>query len=167
MDLVPIAGQIATPDASGQTLVPIHAGVRAFSDQDKPSFIQENAEPIALMITIAIVTASAYLQLANRRRKKVMDAYNRELINLSQRARTAPDLKVLDECNSKLAEFVGRIVHETERGRINLAEFTLFNFTYDAVEDAIKDRGFQLEREDRKLNGGAFAGMTSKRTTED
>lgn len=167
MDLVPIAGQIATPDASGQTLVPIHAGVRAFWDRDKPSFIQENAEPIALMITIAIVTASAYLQLANRRRKKVMDAYNRELMNLSQRARTAPDLKVLDECNSKLAEFVGRIVHETERGRINTAEFTLFNFTYDAVEDAIKDRGFQLEREDRKLNGGAFAGMTSKRTTED
>jgi len=167
MELVPIAGQIATPDASGQTLVPIHAGVRAFWDRDKPSFIQENAEPIALMITIAIVTASAYLQLANRRRKKVMDAYNSELITLSQRARSAPNFEVLDECNSKLAEFVGRIVHETERGRINTAEFTLFNFTYNAVEDAIKDRGFQLERERRSLSGGAFDRMTSKRTTGD
>lgn len=167
MELVPIAGQIAIPDASGQTLVPIHAGVRAFWDRDKPSFIQENAEPIALMITIAIVTASAYLQLANRRRKKVMDAYNRELITLSQRARSATNFEVLDECNSKLAEFVGRIVHETERGRINTAEFTLFNFTYDAVEDAIKDRSFQLEREERKLSGGAFDRMTNKRTTGD
>ena len=74
---------------------------------------------------------------------------------------------MFDDCNSKLAEFVGRIVHETERGRINTAEFTLFNFTYDALEDEIKDRGFQLEREERKLSGGAFNGMTSKRTTGD
>jgi TRAP transporter TAXI family solute receptor len=166
MELVPIAGQIAPPDASGQTLVPIHAGLRAFWDRDKPSFIQENAEPIALMITIAIVTTSAYLQLANRRRKKVMDAYNRELITLSARARTAPNFEVLDECNSRLAEFVGRIVHETERGRINTTEFTLFNFTYDAVEDAIKDRASQLEREERKLSGGTFARMTGRRNTE-
>ena len=167
MELVPIAGQITTPDASGQTLVPIHAGVRAFWDRDKPSFIQENAEPIALMITIAVVTASAYLQFANRRRKKVMDSYNRELIALSRRARTAPDFATLDDCNNKLAAFVGRIVHETERGRINTAEFTLFNFTYDAVEDAIKDRGIQLEREDRKQSSGAFARMTGGKAGED
>lgn len=167
MEVVPIAGQITTPDASGQTLVPIHAGVRAFWDRDKPSFIQENAEPIALLITIAVVTASAYLQLANRRRKKVMDAYNRELIALGRRARNAPDFGTLDECNNALAEFVGRIVHETERGRINTAEFTLFNFAYDAVEDAVKDRSAQLERQDRKEVGTAFARMTTKQATED
>lgn len=167
MEVVPIAGQITTPDASGQTLVPIHAGVRAFWDRDKPSFIQENAEPIALLITIAVVTASAYLQLANRRRKKVMDAYNRELIALGRRARNAPDFGTLDECNNALAEFVGRIVHETERGRINTAEFTLFNFAYDAVEDAVKDRSAQLERQERKEIGTAFARMTTKQATED
>jgi hypothetical protein len=33
-----------------------------------------------------------------------------------------------------------------EYGRINPAEFELFNFTYDSVEDAIKDRLLQLER---------------------
>jgi TRAP transporter TAXI family solute receptor len=167
MELVPIAGQITTPDASGQTLVPIHAGVRAFWDRDKPSFIQENAEPIALMITIAVVTASGCLQLANRRRKKVMDAYNRELITLGQRARNAPDFDTLDDCNNRLAEFVGRIVHETERGRINTAEFTLFNFAYDAVEDAIKDRTTQLERAERKQDGGELARMSAKRAAKD
>ena len=167
MELVPIAGLITAPDSSGQTLVPVHAGVRAFWDRDKPSFIQENAEPIALLITIAVVTASAYLQLANRRRKKVMDAYNRELIALGRRARNAPDFGTLDECNNALAEFVGRIVHETERGRINTAEFTLFNFAYDAVEDAVKDRSAQLERQERKEVGTAFARMTTKQATED
>ncbi len=157
IEVAPIAGLITAPDSSGQTLVPVHAGVRAFWDRNKPSFLQENAEPIALMISIAVVVASGYLQLANRRRKKVMDSYNRELITLAQRARSAPDFSALDECNDKLATFVGRIVRETERGRVNTAEFTLFNFAYDAVEDAIKDRRIQLERAERQHVDGALA----------
>ncbi len=159
MELVPIAGLITAPDASGQTLLPIHAGVRAFWDRDKPHFLQENAEPIALMITIAVVIMSGYLQVANRRRKKVMDGYNRELIVLARQARDAPGFVALDECNEQLAEFVTRIVRATARGRINTAEFTLFNFAYDAVEDAIKDREIQLERAERQQEGGAFSRM--------
>jgi TRAP transporter TAXI family solute receptor len=146
MDIIPLAGAIAAPPRSGESYVPIHAGVWAFWDRDKPSFIQENAEAIALMISIAVVVTSAYLQWATRRRKWVMDAYNRELMELARRARDAPDFETLDRCNTELAGFVGRIVEAAEHGRINAAEFTLFNFTYDAVEDAIKDRQLQLER---------------------
>ena len=109
---------------------------------------------------LAVVIMSGYLQLATRRRKKVMDGYNRELIGLARQARDAPDFTSLDACNEKLAEFVTRIVRATERGRINTAEFTLFNFAYDAVEDAIKDREIQLERVERQQNGGAFSRMT-------
>ena len=146
MDLVPLAGAIAAPERSGETFLPIHAGVWAFSDRDKPSFVQPNAEAVALMISIAIVATSAYLQWATRRRKRVLDAYNAELIELGLRARSAPDFDTLDECNALLAAFVGRIVQSAEHGHINPAEFTLFNFTYDSVEDAIKDRLQQLER---------------------
>ena len=91
MDLVPLAGAIAAPERSGETFLPIHAGVWAFSDRDKPSFVQPNAEAVALMISIAIVATSAYLQWATRRRKRVLDAYNAELIELGLRARSAPD----------------------------------------------------------------------------
>ncbi len=146
MDIIPLAGAIAAPPRSGESYVPIHAGVWAFWDRDKPTFLQENAEAIALMISIAVIITSAYLQWATRRRKRVMDAYNRELMDLAGRARSAPDFEILDRCNTDLAAFVGRIVEATENGRINAAEFTLFNFTYDAVEDAIKDRQLQLER---------------------
>jgi TRAP transporter TAXI family solute receptor len=146
MDLVPLAGAIAAPGRTGEAYLPIHAGVWAFWNRDKPSFIQENAEAIALMISIAVVATSAYLQWATRRRKRVMDAYNRELIELGKRARSAPDFETIDECNALLAGFVGRIVQAAEHGRINPTEFTLFNFTYDSVEDAIKDRLLQLER---------------------
>jgi hypothetical protein len=118
------------------------------------------------MISIAVVSMSAYLQLANRRRKKVMDAYNRQLIELGRKARNASDFAALDSCNEQLANFVGRIVHETERGRINTAEFTLFHFAYDAVEDAIKDRRLQLERAERQRTSQVFT-MASGSPAED
>ena len=89
MDLVPLAGAIAAPGRTGEAYLPIHAGVWAFWNRDKPSFIQENAEAIALMISIAVVATSAYLQWVTRRRKRVMDAYNRELIELAKRAKRA------------------------------------------------------------------------------
>jgi len=162
MDIVPLAGAISAPDRGGESTLPIHAGVWAFWDRDKPSFLQENAEAIALMVSLAVVAASAYLQFANRRRKRVMDAYNRELIELSKRARAAPDFETLDECNAELAEFVARIVQASERGSINAAEFTLFNFAYDAVEDAIKDRQLQLERAQGESRKTAFAPLTAK-----
>ena len=119
MDLVPLAGAIAAPGRTGEAYLPIHAGVWAFWNRDKPSFIQENAEAIALMISIAVVATSAYLQWVTRRRKRVMDAYNRELIELGKRARSAPDFETIDECNALLAGFVGRIVQAAEHGRIN------------------------------------------------
>jgi TRAP transporter TAXI family solute receptor len=154
MDLVPLAG-IAAPGRTGEAYLPIHAGVWAFWNRDKPSFIQENAEAIALMISIAVVATSAYLQWVTRRRKRVMDAYNRELIELAKRARSAPDFETIDECNALLAGFVGRIVQAAEHGRINPTEFTLFNFTYDSVEDAIKDRLLQLERVEQERKTAA------------
>jgi uncharacterized protein len=155
MDLVPLAGAIAAPGRTGEAYLPIHAGVWAFWNRDKPSFIQENAEAIALMISIAVVATSAYLQWVTRRRKRVMDAYNRELIELGKRARSAPNFETIDECNALLAGFVGRIVQAAEHGRINPTEFTLFNFTYDSVEDAIKDRLLQLERVEQERKTAA------------
>jgi TRAP transporter TAXI family solute receptor len=146
IDLLPLAGQITAPDRSGGTILPVHAGAQAYYDRDQPSFLQENAEPIALMVSVLVILASGYLQLSTRRRKRVMDGYNRELLVLAKSARRARSFKKLDECDSELAEFVGRIVSAAEGGQINSSEFNLFQFTYEAVEDAIRDREQQLER---------------------
>ena len=158
MDIVPLAGAIAAPQRTGESSLPIHAGVWSFWDRDKPSFFQENVEILALMVSLTVIVSSLFLHLASRRRKRFMDAYNRELIALAKAARDAPDFASLDRCNVELAEFVSRIVQATERGHINASEFTLFNFTYDAVEDAIKDRRLQLERAETARQSARFAG---------
>jgi NMT1-like family len=144
MDLLPLAGAIAAPNRSGETFLPIHAGVWAFWDRDKPSFLQENAEAIALMISLAVVATSAYLQWATGGASASWTPITPS--SSSSGYAHGTHLISLDECNALLAAFVGRIGQSAEHGHINPAEFTLFNFTYDYVEDAIKDRLQQLER---------------------
>ena len=146
IDLVPLAGSIAIPDRSSGTFLPVHSGAEAYYDRNEPTFLQENAELIALLVSVLVILISAYLQLSSQRRKRVLNAYNQELLALAQKARSAPSFKTVDECDTQLAQFVGRIVDAAGCGQINPQEFSLFNFTYGAVEDAIRDRERQLER---------------------
>lgn len=146
IDLITLAGSIAIPDRSSGTFLPIHSGAQAYYDRNNPSFLQENAEQIALFVSVLVILASLYLQMSALHRKRVLDTYNQELLALAKKARAAPTFGVIDDCNTQLSLFVGRIVEAAGDGRINTQEFTLFNFTYEAVEDAIRDREHQLER---------------------
>lgn len=146
IDLVPLAGSIAVPDRSAGTFLPVHSGAEAYYDRNQPTFLQENAEAIALLVSVLVVLTSAYLQISARRRKRVLDGYNQELLELAETARAAKSFGTIDECHAKLSRFVDRIVDAARQGQISAQEFNLFNFTYEAVEDAIRDREHQMER---------------------
>ncbi len=162
IDLIPLAGSIAIPDRSSGTFLPIHSGAEAYYDRNDPSFLQENAEPIALFVSVLVILTSAYLQLSALRRRRVLDAYNQELLALAKKARSARSFKTIDNCNTELSLFVDRIVEAAGEGRINAQEFTLFNFTYDAVEDAIRDRENQLERSHLNENTKTKGSVTKR-----
>lgn len=162
IDQIPLAGSIAIPDRSSGTFLPIHSGAEAYYDRDDPSFLQENAEPIALFVSVLVILTSAYLQLSAFRRRRVLDALNKELLALSKKARSARSFKTIDNCNTQLSLFVDRILEAVGDGRINAQEFTLFNFTYEAVEDAIRDREHQLERSNLTENVKTAGGVTKK-----
>ncbi|MGI9384160.1 MAG: TAXI family TRAP transporter solute-binding subunit [Methyloligellaceae bacterium] len=147
IDLVPLSGSIAIPDRSSGTFLPLHAGAGAYYDRNEPTFLQENAEPIALLVSVLVILASVYLQLSALRRRRALGSYNQELLALAQKARGAHDFETIDDCHDQLSRFVNRIVEAAGDGDINAQEFNLFNFTYEAVEDAIRDREHQLERE--------------------
>lgn len=164
VDILPLAGSITMPDRNTGTFLPIHSGAQSFYDRHEPTFLQENAEPITLMVSVLVILTSAYLQLSVRRRKRVLDGYNSELLSLADTARSAKTFKQLDACDTKLAGFVSRIVTSAEAGQINSNEFNLFQFTYEAVEDAIRDREQQLERAYREEHGDGNAPPLRRRT---
>ncbi len=153
----PLAGSIAEPKRAAGTFLPIHNGARQFYDRDQPPFLQENAEPIAVIISMIVVLASLLVQLANYRRKREMDRFNGELLLLADKARHAGSLEVIDQCDEELSDFVPRIVGASQSGRISAEQFDLFHFTFDAVEDAIRDRETQLVRQQNASAAAAAA----------
>ena len=148
----PLAGSITGPDRGAGTFLPIHPGARRFYDRDQPSFLQENAEPLALIVSVIVILVSLLVQLTSIRRKKEMDRFNGELLLLADKARHAGSVEVIDQCDEELSNFVPRIVAATRNGRISSEQFDLFHFTYDSVEDAIRDRETQLLRQQTAAN---------------
>ncbi len=143
----PLTGSIGEPKRAGGTFLPLHDGAKTFYDRDQPSFLQEKAEPIALIVSVIVVLISLLVQLASYRHKREMDRYNGELLQLTEKARHTGTLELIDQCDEKLSDFVPRIVAATRNGRISAEQFDMFHFTHDAVEDAIRDRETQLLRQ--------------------
>ena len=100
-----------------------------------------------MIVSVIVVLVSLLVQLASYRRKREMDRYNGELLQLAEKARHAGSLELIDQGDEDLSDFVPRIVAATRNGQISAEQFDMFHFTYDAVEDAIRDRETQLLRQ--------------------
>ena len=112
-----LASAIQRPDLDAGTQVPLHVGSEQYYNRDQPSFLQENAEPIALVITIAAMLFSGLLALRSRLtsgQKNRMDSYNYMLLDIADRARTsetASDLKTMkDELSGSWKQLSGRSI---------------------------------------------------------
>ena len=144
---VPLAGNISAPTQSEGISLPLHNGARQYFEREEPNFIQENAEPLALILSVVIGLASASVHFSNRANRKRMDGFNRQLVVLAEKARSANSFEELDKYDGHLGEFFGRIIEASEEGKVNAQEFSIFKFAFQATEDAIRDREFQLRRE--------------------
>ncbi|MEA5574680.1 TAXI family TRAP transporter solute-binding subunit, partial [Calothrix sp. UHCC 0171] len=58
-EVKPLVATISKPDSQNDSAVPpLHAGAISFYDRDKPSFVQENADFLALVLTIILLCFS-------------------------------------------------------------------------------------------------------------
>ncbi len=83
---IKLAGFITQPDRSKGTAIPIHNGAIQFYDRETPSFLQENAELIALMLTLLAVPFSGLLQLRKKSQQKLIKQYNNTLLDYIKKA---------------------------------------------------------------------------------
>ncbi|MGI9354092.1 MAG: TAXI family TRAP transporter solute-binding subunit [Rhizobiaceae bacterium] len=89
-----LSSAIRDPRSEAAAALPVHEGARRYYDRDQPSYLQENAEPIALMITIAAMIFSALLALRRNlasRAKNRGDDYNHQLLRIAH-AHAAPTI---------------------------------------------------------------------------
>ncbi|MBO6949177.1 MAG: TAXI family TRAP transporter solute-binding subunit [Rhodospirillales bacterium] len=144
--LAPMLGNIAEPNTGDGMFLPVHEGARRYFERDNPNFFQENAEPIAVLISMIVVIASIYVHFLNKSRRRRLDAFNVELLALAHEARAAETFAKIDVLDSRLGDYVDKITHAAADGDVDSRDMSLFEFTFQATENAIRDRESQLKR---------------------
>ena len=140
MNLTSLAGFIAPPSMGGGTFIPVHTGAQRFYDRDRPSFFQENAEPLALVLTLAVLMVSGLFQLGSRRKKRRIDLYNKEVLQLGARLDRSDDLEDVRRCRARLFELAAGVVDDAEVGLISPDGFNFFWFTWNMVNGMLEQR---------------------------
>ncbi|MBB4303702.1 TRAP transporter TAXI family solute receptor [Rhodobium orientis] len=150
LDLIvrtPLADEIAIPDASIGLSVPLHDGADAYYRRDEPSFIQENAEPLALLVTVIAMVMSAGFALRARlvaNRKNRADSYNYQLLALANEARDAESVETLDKCRDSLHEIRESVVVALDTDDVTEEGFQSFAFLWDSVRIGIDQRRAEI-----------------------
>ena len=159
-EMTPLGGFLADPAELGRIVLPVHEGARRYYERDKPSFLQENAEVLALYLTILAGAISLLVRLNARRQKQRVDTYNRELIAIYNEA-------VLDEnpkpeiYRDKMMSLFARVLKDAEDGNINASGFAFLSFAWDELNDAIIEVMQEKARENGSPTGNDTAGHGS------
>ncbi len=142
-----LASAIAQPDQSRGLSVPLHDGAEAFYLRNEPSFIQENAEPLALMVTVATLLISSLFALRSRLnagQKNRADIYNYQILDIQKRAFLEDDVQELHALKIELADVLQTVVIALDTDEVSDEGFQSFSILWEAVRESINDRITQL-----------------------
>jgi hypothetical protein len=141
----PLVASINRPSTTGSTGVPIHEGALAFYERDEPSFIQENADYLGLILTVALLLGSWIWQLKSwieHGKKNAADEYIRSAIELMNDDDRNPEIR-LKELYKIFRQTATNLVEE----KISQESFRTFNEAYQTARDSI-EREIQIVQKD-------------------
>jgi len=142
-----LASAIQKPEIESGLSIPLHPGSEQYYNRDQPSFLQENAEPIALMITIAAMIFSGLLALRSRLtggQKNRMDSYNYMLLEIADKARKSTDGEQLRGLKDELFGILETVVKALDTDEVTEEGFQSFSLLWESVREAINDRSREI-----------------------
>ncbi len=143
----PLAALIRQPEITQGTMLPVHQGALSYFDREKPSFLEEKAEFLALVLSFMVVLYTLGLaftrRLAERQKSRIED-YAGELLELEKAANTARNIPELDVHKVRLTEILAEVVEDMRGHQINAEGLQLFSFVWESVNYTINDHEEQL-----------------------
>ena len=130
-----LAGFITQPNRLSGTFIPIHSGANNYYNREEPSFLQEQAEPLALLITLLAVLLSAVVKFQRQRQKARVQVYNDELLELLHEAEHLTDRNRLEEITDRLNVILREAVTKRNRDQITPEDFEFFSFVWEMARD--------------------------------
>ncbi|MGB3202508.1 MAG: TAXI family TRAP transporter solute-binding subunit [Nodosilinea sp.] len=128
-------------DTSGDLGLPLHPGAEAFYRQGEPEFLVEYAEPIGLLLSVAVLSFSSLWQLRARllgNQKNRADTYNLEILALIDDIDNARSLDDLAALRETLFDILKRVVTDLDVDRITNESFESFTFPWEIANNAIR-----------------------------
>ena len=143
-----LASAIRKPDPDNGLGIPLQDGAQQYFDRDEPSFIQENAEPLALLVTLTAMLGSMMFALRSRflsSQKNRMDSYNYDLLEIAELARNSDDTARIRELKGELFLVLERVVRALDRDAVTEEGFQSFSLLWESVREVLNDRLNELD----------------------
>ena len=136
---IKLAGFITQPDRIKGTSIPIHEGAVQFYDRETPSFLEGNAELIALLLTLLAIPFSGLMQLRKKSQQKLIKEYNNTLLKYITKAKTLKDKKELEIMAHEINTILIQATHDRNNDKILAEDFDLFSFIWTMARDEINE----------------------------
>jgi hypothetical protein len=139
-----LAGFFSQPDWVAGTFIPIHEGARSFYNRENPSYFVENADFLALIMSVIIMFGSTLLGLRKKisgNQKNLVDRRTQELISIMDTVNSKKDINkpFLSKQKSSLQTMLSEVINELDKDKMSTEGFQFFSFTWDKANDLIKD----------------------------
>lgn len=134
-------------DASADLGLPLHSGAEDFYRQGEPEFLVEYAEPIGLLLSVAVLGFSSLWQLRSwllGKQKNRADTYNLEILDLIDDIDKAESLAELQALRQTLFDILKRVVTDLDVDRITSESFESFTFPWEIANNAIRHQEMVL-----------------------
>ena len=121
----------------------MHPGAQEFFDQDKPSFVQKNADFVALIVTVIVLAGSWLWELKRwieRRQKNRADQFTNQVVELLGRAQAALQEEELEDIRNRALALLAQAVHSLDVDQISEDSFQSFRAVLVIALDVIRER---------------------------
>ncbi len=138
-----LASAIKQPNFTVGSPIALHEGAEQYYTRDEPSFIQENAEPLALLVTVFALLSSSLFAMRSRweaTQKNRMDSYNYALLDIAETARNSQDINQLKELRNQLFGKLEHVVIALDTDAVTEEGFQSFSLLWESVKDVVNDR---------------------------
>ena len=138
-----LASAIKPPRVDEGLAIPLHVGSMQYFDRDKPSFIQEYAEPLTLLVTLAAMLFSGLLALRSRLlsiQKDRMDSYNYVLLDIAEKANNTTEIAEIRKLKGILFETLEKVVRALDADEVTEEGFQTFSFLWESVRVMLVER---------------------------
>lgn len=139
----PLVASINAPDPERGLSPATHPGAQQYYDKDKPSYFEEYADFMALLLTATVLSGSWVWQLRRwmaQKRKNRADEYIHRLVELMNRAQVCDDLRSLEASRLTLFELLNDAVAALDTDHLSPEAFQSFRAVWQIARDVLGER---------------------------